>query len=163
MRRERIGLLGVISGMVLGGLVAGPGCGGPDDAVSGGDQEELSGGFLYHRRHRVRDAGSVGGSGAGTVDAGTPSGTGGTIGDGTGGTGGTSGSGPVGGAEDCGVCTQAQQCCGVVEVDGPGCSFSAATCSSMVGDARPAYVNSCLTFVVAVKDAWAGRPPAGCP
>jgi hypothetical protein len=162
MRLERIGLLGVISGMVLGGLVAGPGCGGSDDTVSGGDQEGLSGGFLYHHRHRVRDAGSVGGSPVGSVDGGTQPGTGGTIG---GGTGGTTGSGPVGGgvAEDCGICTEAQQCCDVVEVDGPGCSFNAATCSSMAGDARPAYVNSCLTFVVAVKDAWAGHPPAGCP
>ena len=79
------------------------------------------------------------------------------------GTGGTDGNGTAdgGAVADCDVCTQAQQCCDVVASGGPVCSFSAASCSSMVGDARPAYVNACLVFLVTARGARA-NPPAEC-
>ena len=62
MQLERIGLVGAIAGVVLGGLVAVAGCEGADDAVSGPDEAELHGGFQFHHGHRGRDAGSVGGA-----------------------------------------------------------------------------------------------------
>jgi len=79
------------------------------------------------------------------------------------GSGGTTGNGPAdgGAAADCDICTQAQACCNAVQAD-RGCSFSAATCASMTGAARPAYVNACLTEVVSVRGAWSGNPPAAC-
>lgn len=150
MQLERIGLVGAIAGVVLGGLVAAAGCEGADDAVSSPDEAELQGGSRFHHGHRARDAGSVGGSVAGSV---------GTTG---GGTGVVTGGTPDGGAvADCDVCTQAQQCCDIVASGGPVCSFSAASCSSMVGDARPAYVNACLVFLVTARGARA-NPPAEC-
>ena len=148
MQTERIGLVGAIAGVVLGGLVAVAGCEGADDAVSGPDEAALHGGFRIHHGHRGPDAGIVGGGGsAGATGGGTGVVTGGT---------------PDGGAvADCDVCTQAQQCCDVVASGGPVCSFSAASCSSMVGDARPAYVNACLVFLVTARGARA-NPPAEC-
>ena len=162
MQLERIGLVGAIAGVVLGGLVAVAGCEGADDAVSGPDQAELHGGSRFHRGHSARDAGSVGGT-VGTTGGGAGIVTGGTTGGGSGGSVGTTGAGaPDGGAvADCDVCTQAQQCCDVVASGGPVCSFSAASCSSMVGDARPAYVNACLVFLVTARGARA-KPPAEC-
>jgi hypothetical protein len=141
MGRERIGLVAVVAGVVLGGIVATAGCeGANDDTVSGGDEAELQGGGRFHHRHSVPDAGGVTGGGtAGTKGA--------TAADG-------------GAVADCDVCTQAQQCCFAVGVQ--TCTFSAATCSSMVGDARPAYVNACLTQLSLTRNAWAGNPPAAC-
>jgi hypothetical protein len=146
MRTKRIGVVGAIAGVVLGGLVATVGCVGADE-VSSSETAELHGGFGVHRPHPRPDAGNVGG-------------VSGTTG---GGSGGTNGATAVNGgaATDCDICTQAQQCCDVL-AGHPQCSFSAATCSSMVGDARPAYVNGCLTFVMAVRGAWSGNPPAEC-
>jgi hypothetical protein len=122
------------------------------------DAAELHEGFGFHRRHHSPDAGTVGGA-AGTTGGGAGPVTGGTTGSATAGMGGATAGG--GATADCDICTQAQQCCYVVEAD-PGCSFSAVTCASMVGDARPAYVNACLTFVVTVRAAWSGNPPAEC-
>jgi hypothetical protein len=167
MQLKRIGLIGAIAGAVLGGLVAVAGCDGTDDAVGGQDQGELHGGFPFHHRHRGQDAGSVGGAGASGGASGGVT-TGGGMGVVTGGTtGGSAGTAGTGGADrgavaDCDVCTQAQQCCEVVDADKTACSFSAATCSAEVGDARPAYVNACLVFVVTVRGAWGGNPPAEC-
>lgn len=142
MQFERISLVGAIAGVVLGGLVAAAGCEGADDAVSGPDEAALHGGSRFHHGRPGHDAGSVGttGGGAGVV------------------TGGTTGGGAV---ADCDVCTQAQQCCDIVASGGPVCTFSAANCSSMVGDARPAYVNACLVFLVTARGARA-NPPAEC-
>ena len=42
MRTERIGVVGAIAGVVLGGLVAAAGCVGADDEVSGGDEARQS-------------------------------------------------------------------------------------------------------------------------
>jgi hypothetical protein len=67
-----------------------------------------------------------------------------------------------GSVADCDVCTQANQCCTVVQVEDPNCTFSAATCASEVGEARPAYANACLTYLVTVRGAWSGNPPAEC-
>jgi hypothetical protein len=147
MRIERISLVGALAGIVLGGLVA-VGCDGADDTVSAGDEAALHSGFQFHRRHRGADAGSAGGSVAGTTGGGS----------GVEGATGTTGRAP---STDCDVCTQAQQCCEAVAPGDPVCSFSAATCSSMDGDARPAYVNACLTFLVAARGAQA-NPPAEC-
>src|SRR3954468_5959322 len=140
MRTKRTGVVGAIAGVLLGGLVATVGCMGPDDEVSA-EAAEL------HRRHHSPDAGNVGGA-AGMTGRDT---------------GGTNGATAVNGgaAADCDICTQAQQCCSVLEGH-PQCSFSAVTCASMVGDARPAYVNACLTFVMAVRGVWSGNPPAEC-
>jgi hypothetical protein len=148
-RTERTGVVGAIAGVVLGGVVATAGCVGADDEVSSVDGTELNSAFGLHRRHHSPDAGSVSGVATGRT---TGSGTAGA-------NGATAVAG--GGAADCDVCAKAQQCCNVVEA-APGCSFSAVTCASMVGDARPAYVNACLTFVVTVRDAWSGNPPAEC-
>ena len=63
---------------------------------------------------------------------------------------------------DCDICTQARRCCEVVEVGGSRCSFSAAACASNAGDARRAYVNACLTYLVTVRGAWRGSPPPEC-
>ena len=142
MQLERIGLVGAIVGVVLGGLVAAAGCEGAGDAGIGGDEAALHGGGPFHRGHRGHDAGGAGA----TATAGT---TGSSAADG-------------GAVADCDTCTKAQQCCDVVEVGGPGCSFSAATCSSMAGEARGAYVNACLTYLVTVRGAWRGNPPAEC-
>ena len=146
MQLDRIGLVGAIAGVLLGGLVTIAGCEGADDEVGGG-QAELRGGYPFHHWHRMPDAGSAGGS----------------VGTSTGGSAGTSGiSAPDGGAiADCDICTQAQQCCETVEAN-PECTFSAAKCSSMVGDALPAYINACLVFVNTVRGAWGGNPPAVC-
>ena len=152
MRTERIGVVGAIAGVVLGGIIATAGCMGDDEPVTTPDGAALQVGFGFHRRHHSPDAGTVGGV-AGMSGSGAGPATGGTTGPGTTVNGGA--------AADCDVCTTAQQCCNVVEAD-PACSFSAVTCASMVGDARPAYVNACLTFVVAVRDAWSGNPPAAC-
>ena len=148
MQLERIGVVGAIAGVVLGGIVAAAGCEGADDTVSAPDEAELHGGSRFHHVHRGNDAGSVGGGVAGTTGGGTGVVTGGTTGGG-------------GAVADCDVCTQAQQCCDVVASGGPVCSFSAASCSSMVGDARPAYVNACLVFLVTARGARA-NPPAEC-
>lgn len=150
MRLERIGLMGALAGVVLAGLVTGSGCDGApdDDGVSRAGQAELRSAFPVHRLHPMHDAGSVGGIPGGAT-----------------GTSGSGGSAPADGgivASDCDICGQAYRCCAVVEADRPGCSFSAETCSSMVGDARPAYVNACLTYVVSVRGAWSGNPPAEC-
>jgi hypothetical protein len=157
MRVERIGLVGAIAGVVLGGLVAAAGCDGTGDTVSAPDEAELHGGFRFHRGHFGRDAGSMGGGVAGTTGGGMGVVTGG-------GSAGTSGNGAAdgGAVADCDICTQAKQCCDVVQTQQPGCTFSAATCSSMVGDARPAYVNACLVFLNAVRGTWGGNPPAEC-
>jgi hypothetical protein len=150
MRTERSGVVGAIAGVVLG-IVATAGCMGDNDPGTTADAGELQG-FGYHRRPHRPDAGSVGGV-AGMTGGGAGPITGGTTGPGTTGNGGA--------AADCDICTTAQQCCNVVEAD-PACSFSAVTCASMVGDARPAYVNACLTFVMAVRGVWSGNPPAAC-
>jgi hypothetical protein len=162
MRVERIGLVGAIAGVVLGGIIAAAGCEGGDDAVSGSNEAELYGGARFHHGHRGNDAGSVAGS------TGTPAGgmgvvTGGTTGGGSAGSVGTNGNGAAdgGAVADCDVCTKTQQCCDVVTSRGPACTFSAATCASMVGDARPAYVNACLVFLMAVRGAQI-NPPAEC-
>ena len=145
MQLERIGVVGAIAGVVLGGIVAAAGCEGADDTVSRPDEAELLGGSRFHHGHRARDAASVGGSDGSVGSVGT---NGNVAGDG-------------GAVADCDVCTQAQQCCDVVASGGPVCSFSAASCSSMVGDARPAYVNACLVFLVTARGARA-NPPAEC-
>ena len=67
-----------------------------------------------------------------------------------------------GATADCEVCTKAQQCCEAVAPGGRSCTFSAATCSSMVGDARSGYVNACLTFLSVTREAWKGNPPPAC-
>ena len=159
MKIERIGWVGAIAGVVLGGLIATAGCDGAGDAVSGADDAELHGGFQFRHGHRRVDAGGVDTGGvAGTTGTGT-TGTGtGTTGTGTTGAGTADG----GAAPDCDICTQAQQCCDVVEANGPGCTFSAATCAAEQGEARPAYVNACLVFLVTVRGAWGGNPPAEC-
>jgi hypothetical protein len=151
MRLERIGLVGAVAGVVLGGLVAVAGCGGHYDTGGGADAAELHGGFPFHHRHHGQDAGSAGGSAAGTTGGG---GTGGSVGVTTTGTGGN--------VASCDLCTQAQACCDVVESEGPGCTFSAAKCASEPGDALPAYANNCLVFLVTVRGAWGGNPPAEC-
>jgi hypothetical protein len=136
MRTKGISWVGRIAGLML---VAVTGCAGADDPATTEQQGELHGGFSFHHPHHGPDAG-------GSM------------------TGGTSGAnGPTTGPQaDCDVCTQAAQCCAVVESGGTGCSFSAATCSSMAGPARPAYVNACLTYVVTVRSAWSENPPAAC-
>jgi hypothetical protein len=162
MRLERIGLVGAIAGVMLGGLVSVVGCEGADDAATVGDEAELHGGVPFHHRHRGQDAGRVdGGAAGGTTGTGTSVVTGGTTG---GGSAGATGSGVTdgGAVADCEICTQAHQCCLAVEIAEPSCSFSAAECASMVGEARPAYVNACLVFVVSVRGAWGGNPPAEC-
>src|SRR4051812_20873888 len=103
MGLERIGLVGLVAGVVLGGLVATTGCVGSDDTVSGGEEAELQSG-RFHHRHRVPDAGGA----TGGATAGTNGGTAGT----NGGTAGTNGAT----AADCDVCTKAQQCCFAVGV-----------------------------------------------
>ena len=155
MQLERIGFVGVVAGVLLGGLVAGAGCEGADEGVSAPGEAELRGGFPFHHRRPGHDAGSVGGDAGGMPGGGAgPIGSGGA--DGT-------GSGPAGTAPaDCDICSQAKQCCSVVEANGPGCSFSAETCASMAGDAHAAYVSACLTYVVSVRGVWAGNPPAEC-
>src|ERR1051325_10120401 len=115
MKIERIGWVGAIAGVVLGGLIATAGCDGAGDAVSGADDAELHGGFQFRHGHRRVDAGGVDTGGvAGTTGTGT-TGTGtGTTGTGTTGAGTADG----GAAPDCDICTQAQQCCDVVEANG---------------------------------------------
>ena|SRR5436190_3857750 len=157
----RIGVVGAVAGVVLGGLVAVAGCEGAGDATSGGDEAELHGGFPSHQRHHGKDAGSVGGGVAGTAGGGTGGVTGGTTGGGTAGTNGTPAA-DGGGLAECDVCTQAKQCCDVVQVEDPNCPFSAAVCNSEPGDARPAYANACLVYLMTVRGAWRGNPPAEC-
>ena len=157
MRLGRIGLVGAIAGAVLGALVAMAGCDGTGDAVSGQDQGELHGGFGFHHGHRGRDAGSVGGGAAGSGGA-----SGGVTTDGGQGVGPAAPTGGGSTVADCEICTQAQACCLAVDADQTACSFSAATCGAEQGDARPAYVNACLVFVVTVRGAWGGNPPAEC-
>jgi hypothetical protein len=152
MRLERIGVVGVVAGVVLGGLVATAGCEGTDDTISGEEEAELQSRGRFHRRPRVADAGGVTGA------AGTNGGAAGTNGGTAGTNGGTAADG--GTVADCDVCTQAQQCCSAVGVQ--SCTFSAATCSSMVGDARPAYVRACLTQLWVTSNAWSANPPAEC-
>jgi hypothetical protein len=162
MRMGRIGLVGAVAGVVLSGLVAVAGCEGADGAGSGGDEAELRGGFpFHHHQHRGPDAGSVGGNAGGATGGGTGVVTGGTAGGGSAGTTGV-GAADGGSVADCEICTQAQRCCEVVEVEEQSCSFSAATCSAEPGAALPAYINACLTFVVTVRGAWGGNPPAEC-
>jgi len=160
MRTGRIGVGGAIAGVVLGGLVAAGGCVGTDDEVSGGDEAEaeLQSGFSFRRPHRRRDAGTVGTGVAGTTGGGAGPATGGTTGGGTAGTNGATGGDAV---ADCGICTQAQQCCEALGTL-TNCTFSAATCASMSDAARPGYVNACLTHLVAVRGTWGGNPPAEC-
>lgn len=162
MRTERIGMVGAIAGVVLGGLVAAAGCVGADDEVSGGDEAEaeLQSGFGFHRPHRRRDAGTVGTGVAGTTGggAGPVTGAGGTTGGGTAGTNGTTGGDAV---ADCDICTQAQQCCEALGTL-TNCTFSAATCASMSDAAQPGYVSACRTHLVAVRGTWGGNPPAAC-
>jgi hypothetical protein len=145
MRIERMGLVGAIAGVLLAGFVAAAGCEGSDDddAVGGGEQAELRGGFRFPR-HRANDAGSVGGGAGGT--------TGGGVGGGAGGTNGATA--PDGGAAaDCEMCAKAQRCCAVVE--GRVCSFG--------GTCDPAQPHiGCLTYVVSVRGVWGGNPPAEC-
>ncbi len=136
MQIGRIGLMGAMAGVVLGGLVAAAGCDGADDAVSGGDESELHGGSPFRHRHPRPDAGGVGGTSGGAPGTGAP-------------------------ATDCDICTQAQQCCEVLPGQ-PTCTFTAATCASQQGEARAAHVNACLTFVVSVRGVWGGNPPAEC-
>jgi len=161
MRTERIGVVGAIAGVVLGGLVAAAGCVGADDEVSGGDEAaaELQSGFSFHRPHRRHDAGTVSTGVAGTTGggAGPVTGAGGTIGGGTAGTNGVTGGAAV---ADCDICTQAQQCCDALGLT--NCTFSAATCASMDDAARPGYVSACRTHLVAVRGTWGGNPPAAC-
>ncbi len=142
MRTRSFGWAGGIAGVLLTGVVAAAGCAGADDPGTSETQAELRSGEWFHHPHRDDGAG-------GTTVAGTGGMNGSTTADG-------------GAATDCSICTQAQRCCGVVESQGPGCSFSASTCASMTGAARPAYVNACLTYVVSVRGAWGGNPPAEC-
>ena len=152
MRIERMSLVGAIAGVVLSGLVAAaPGCGGSDDnyAVGGEEQGELRGGFRSHRRHRANDAGIVGSGAGGTA--------GGATGDGAAGANGTTA--PDGDAvANCAMCAKAQQCCAVVE--NRVCTFISETCNSTVDDGQPHI--GCLTYVVSVRGAWGGNPPAEC-
>jgi hypothetical protein len=141
-----MGLMGMVAGVVLGGIVATAGCEGADDDIGPERQAELRSGFRFHHRHGGPDAGTVGGGVGGAAGAGGAAGT-------------TGRGGAV--ADDCDVCTQAQQCCEVAAPGDPVCTFNAAKCSSMQGDARPAYVNACLTFLVAARGARA-NPPAEC-
>ena len=155
MQLGRMGLVGAIAGVVLGGLFAAAGCEGVDDEVSSADQAELHGGYWSHRRHRGPDAGSVGGT-AGTTGGGGVTG---------GAPGGRSGATTVdaGAPTDCDICTQAQACCIAVRDDNAGCTFSAATCASESGAARPAYVNACLVDLMAVRGVrTAAQLPAEC-
>lgn len=147
MRIGEIGFLGVVAGVVLGGIVATTGCEGADDGVTGEERGELRGGFRFHHRHDRPDAGSDAGAVVGG-DAGTTGGGSGAV------TGGTT--------TDCDICTRAQQCCEAVAPGNDVCTFSAATCASMVGEARPAYVNACLTFFVSARGAQQPNPPAEC-
>ena len=159
MRLGRIGFVGAIAGVVLGGFVMTAGCDGVDDSASTENQGELHRGFWSHRGHRGQDAGTVGGA-AGTTSGGE--GTGGATGTGTAG---QSGATTVDGGTtwDCDVCTQAQACCQAVRPDPTTCLFSAATCESMSGAARPAYVNACLVDLMAVRGVRTGdQLPAAC-
>jgi len=153
MQLGRISFAGMVAGILLGGLVTAAACDGTDDSLdSTSGEAELRGSFPFHRRHPGHDAGSVGGApGGGTA----PVGSGGVA---------SPGNPPAdgGAAADCDICTQAQACCNAVQGDRGGCSFSAATCASMTGPARPAYVNACLTEIVSVRGAWSGNPPAEC-
>jgi hypothetical protein len=123
------------------------------DQVNGGDETTVQSGFRYHRRHGGRDGGSVAGSPGGGTAGATGAGTAGS----SGATARDAGTGPV---TDCEICTTAAQCCTAVEAR--QCSFSAAACDSMVGDARPAYINACLVYVMSVRGVWGGAPPAEC-
>lgn len=137
MRTKALGWVGGIAGLMLGGLVAAGGCMGADEPAATESEGALHGGARIHRPHRTPDAGSTGSTGSTTADSGV--------------------------AADCDVCTQAAQCCSVVESGRPGCaSYSAATCASMSDDARPYFVNACLTYVVSVRGVWAGNAPAAC-
>src|SRR3954452_13854760 len=106
VRPERMGVVGAIAGVVLGGMVATAGCMGDDEPVTTGDAAALHEGFGFHRRHHSPDAGSVGGA-AGMTGGGAGPVTGGTTGPGTTVTGGA--------ATDCTICTQAQQCCNALQ------------------------------------------------
>jgi hypothetical protein len=148
MHIERIGVVGLVAGVMLGGIVAMAGCEGADDAVSGGDEEEVQSGFRLHRRHRGADAGSVAG----------------TTGGATGGAGGTNGAvAPGGGAvADSDICAKAERCCKVLP-GYPTCPFKAApTCPWTVGEVPPDCAVGCITFVMAVRGTWGGNPPAEC-
>src|SRR4051794_21587364 len=132
MRVERMGMVGAVAGVVLGGFVALGGCEGTDPGTGVAEEGELHGRPGFHGR-RPSDAGGV-------ADA-ASAGTGGI----TGGPGDASNvrtDGAVatdgGSITDCGICTQAKQCCEAVTAGGPVCAFNAETCSSMVGDARAA-------------------------
>ncbi len=120
------------------------------------EQGELHGRPGFHGR-RPSDAG-------GAADA-ASTGTGGITG-GPGDAGNVRTDGAVatdgGSITDCGICTQAKQCCEAVTAGGPVCAFNAETCSSMVGDARAAYVRGCGNFVWTTRAAWSGNPPAAC-
>jgi len=148
MRTTRMGWVGGIAGLMLGVLVAAAGCAGADDTVTTEQEGELHNGFSFHHpRHRPDGGGAN---------------TGGTSGrEAPGGMTGSTGS-DAGAVADCNVCTTAEQCCGAVEGKPAPCSFSATTCSSMTGAARPAYVNTCVTYVASVRGVWAGNPPAEC-
>jgi hypothetical protein len=134
MRTKGFGSVGGIVGVMLGGLIAAGGCVGADEPATTEAEGALHGGHRVHRPHSTADAGTTGSS---TADAAAT-------------------------ADDCGICTQAAQCCLAVQSDPSGCSYSAATCSSMSDVARPYYVNACLTYVVSVRGAWSGNPPAAC-
>jgi len=153
MRVERMGLVGAVAGVVLGGFVAVGGCEGSDMGTAVAEQGELHGRPVFHGR-RGRDAGGV-------ADAGTGGVTGGPAGVGTVGTDGPAAT-DGGSIADCGICTQAKQCCDEVAAGGPVCAFNAETCSSMVGDARAAYVRGCGDFLWTTSAAWSGSPPAAC-
>jgi hypothetical protein len=156
MQMGRIGLLGAIAGIVLGGFVMTAGCDGADDSVSSNEQGELQRGFWSHRRHRGHYAGTVAGTTGGGEGSGGATGTG---------TAGRSGATPADGGTvaDCNICTQAQACCQAVRPDPTTCMFSAATCESMSGAARPAYVNACLVDLMAVRGVRTGdQLPAAC-
>jgi len=148
MRIGRSGFLGAVAGVVLGGIVATAGCEGADDEGSSEQQAELRGGFRFHHGHRGRDAGSVDGGAAGATGVGPGAVTGAAA--------------DAGAATDCDVCTRAQECRQAVAPGNDVCMFSAASCASMVGDARPAYVNACLTFLVSARGAQQPNPPAEC-
>ena len=151
MRFERIGVL-VVAGVMLGGLVAMPGCGTEEDALDDGDDlGAVSDDLRFRRHHHRRDAGGTSGT--------TGGGTGGITGGATAGTNG-GGSGVTGGAATCDICTKANQCCTVVS-DGV-CSFDAATCAAMAPAARDAYINACLVSLNTTKTAWKGAPPSEC-
>jgi hypothetical protein len=137
MRANATGWMGGIGGAVLSAFIAAAGCAGADDVGTSEQQAELHIRNGFHHPHHDGDAGTVG-----------ISGTGGGMG--------------AAAAADCDVCTQAAQCCAAVEASDQGCSFNATTCASEVGPARPAYVNGCLTYVVSVRGAWGGNPPAAC-